>query len=485
MAKTWWTALVLSGAVVLGTGCGPSKPAGENEVSEDLTPPKVDMSTPGGQSDGAAAPGAGSGAAEPTEKAPPFPTEPPPTSGPEGSAPASPAGNQSSDNGSSGNGSSPVPTALVSQQKTAADKATDTDASQEAVKKEEAGKAEAGNEEVAKEEAPVPADPAAMTDEQWMSKVQEAIQAGEPKKDFSEVIKLVEHVKDLPNASPERVAQAMIIYSGVANVKRLANVTEGVESHLQNSLALAVRLMSGTVPNVPDRYRQAAAMLALNDLSKLGSVPEGVNVVDLVNKAIDAGWEEFDSLEEPVWQGLLEKNPELKSAMDTGRQKALDRHLATLEREMAEFKSFEFNFDLAGTQAGQQLKLADMKGKVVVVDLWGTWCPPCRAEIPHFVRLQERFGPKGLQIVGLAFENEEGEAAVKTVNEFMLQEKFNYPCALGTEDVMKQVPNAEGFPTTVFVDRQGKVRMVMVGYQSALRLEAAVTKLLAEPAAVN
>lgn len=475
MAKTWWTALVLSGAVVLGTGCGPSKPAGESEVNEDLTPPKVDMSTPGGPSGGAAAPSAAP-AAEPTEKAPPFPTEPPPTSGPEGSAPASPAGNQSTDKGSS-----PVPTALVSQQQTAADE----DAPKEAEKKDEAGNAEAGKAEVAKEEAPVPADPAAMTDEQWMSKLQAAIQAGEPKDDFTEVIKLVEHVKDLPNASADRVAQAMIIYSGVANLKRSKNITDGVESHLQNSLALAVRLMSGTVPNVPDRYRQAAAMLALNDLSKLGSVPEGVNVVDLVNKAIDAGWEEFDSLEEPVWQGLLEKNAELKSAMESGRQKALDRHLATIEQEMSEFKSFEFNFDLAGTQAGQQLKLADMKGKVVVVDLWGTWCPPCRAEIPHFVRLQERLGPKGLQIVGLAFENEEGEAAIKTVNDFMLREKFNYPCALGTEDVMKQVPNAEGFPTTVFIDRQGKVRMVMVGYQSALRLEAAVTKLLAEPAAVN
>jgi thiol-disulfide isomerase/thioredoxin len=153
-----------------------------------------------------------------------------------------------------------------------------------------------------------------------------------------------------------------------------------------------------------------------------------------------------------------------------------------VEREMSEFKSFDFDFDLPSLEEGKTLKLADMKGKVVVTDFWGTWCPPCRAEIPHFIQLQDELGPQGLQIVGLAYEQEEGDQAAQNVTEFMETEKINYPIALGTDEVMEQVPDAGALPTTVFIDRTGKVRLVMMGYQSALRLEAAAAKLLAEPA---
>ncbi|MHB0960156.1 MAG: TlpA family protein disulfide reductase [Pirellulaceae bacterium] len=140
-----------------------------------------------------------------------------------------------------------------------------------------------------------------------------------------------------------------------------------------------------------------------------------------------------------------------------------------------------FSLDFALTDVeGEPLRLADYRGKVVIVDFWGTWCPPCREEIPSFVRLQETYGPQGLQIIGLTYERSEPESAAQTVREFMAANGINYPCALGTQEIRDQVPNFEGFPTTIFLDKTGQVRAKEVGLHDYEYLESIVTSLLAE-----
>jgi thiol-disulfide isomerase/thioredoxin len=141
---------------------------------------------------------------------------------------------------------------------------------------------------------------------------------------------------------------------------------------------------------------------------------------------------------------------------------------------------FDFKMD-AKTLDGKQVKLEDLKGKVVIVDIWGTWCPPCRKEIPHFVKLYSAYKEKGLEIVGLAKENtktpEEGE---KLVKEFAEKNGITYPLAsIGRDDQsIKSVPGFSGFPTTVFIDRTGKVRAKRVGYEEYETLESIVKVLL-------
>jgi thiol-disulfide isomerase/thioredoxin len=129
---------------------------------------------------------------------------------------------------------------------------------------------------------------------------------------------------------------------------------------------------------------------------------------------------------------------------------------------------------------GNSVSLDGYKDKVVIVDFWGTWCPPCRTEIPHFVKLQEKYRDRGLQIVGLNYERGDPDQAVPTIRQFMTSNKMNYPRAGGDRSTQQQVPDLTGFPTTLFIDRSGKVRMKLVGLQSLETLEAIVQTLLDE-----
>ncbi len=147
---------------------------------------------------------------------------------------------------------------------------------------------------------------------------------------------------------------------------------------------------------------------------------------------------------------------------------------------LADNKPFNFNFELTDTEA-KPIAKADFAGKVLIVDVWGTWCPPCRAEIPHFVKLQKTYNEEGLVIVGLNQENAaDDEAAVKLVQDFREKNEMNYRCALIGDDTLQQIPEFSGFPTTMFIDRTGKVRAKVVGLHDYEYLETIVRKLLAE-----
>lgn len=194
--------------------------------------------------------------------------------------------------------------------------------------------------------------------------------------------------------------------------------------------------------------------------------------------AVEHGWDSADFIEQDSDLDSLRELPAYQQLITDLKQLALDQ----VVEEMAEFKSFPFTFDLTDLD-DKPLKLADLKGKVVIVDIWGTWCPPCRKEIPYFVRLQENYREQGLEIVGLTYERSDDKAeATAGVKEFAAEYKINYHLALGEEKLLTQLPSMEGYPTTLFIDREGKVRMLMVGLHSYESLEM-VVKILLGPAA--
>ncbi len=144
-------------------------------------------------------------------------------------------------------------------------------------------------------------------------------------------------------------------------------------------------------------------------------------------------------------------------------------------------KSFDFDFELTDTD-GKSIAMADFRGKVlVVVDVWGTWCPPCRREIPHFVALQQKFEEAGLAIVGLNSERvRDQQQALTLVQDFRRKNAMNYRCALVNRDTLQKIPAFNAFPTTMFFDRNGNVRAKVVGYHDYGKLEIIVRKLLDE-----
>ena len=132
---------------------------------------------------------------------------------------------------------------------------------------------------------------------------------------------------------------------------------------------------------------------------------------------------------------------------------------------------------------GKSRALSEWRGKVLVVNFWATWCPPCLKEIPAFVELQRRFGEDGLQFVGVALDARDQVAA------FVRDHAVNYPVLAGEEDVaryMQQMGNAIGaLPFTLVFDAEGKVRHVQQGEWSGPDAEAVVKPLLARKSAAS
>jgi len=111
------------------------------------------------------------------------------------------------------------------------------------------------------------------------------------------------------------------------------------------------------------------------------------------------------------------------------------------------------------TLDGQTVQLKDWRGKRVVLDFWATWCPPCRKEIPHFVKLHNETSRDQLMILGISDEDE------ATLKSFVKRQKVSYPIA-SSKGVRLPEPYAliRAIPTTFFIDRKGIIQKVVVGY---------------------
>jgi len=125
-------------------------------------------------------------------------------------------------------------------------------------------------------------------------------------------------------------------------------------------------------------------------------------------------------------------------------------------------------------KAGVDKYIELLKGKVVIVDFWATWCPPCRQEIPGFVELQKTYGDKGLVVVGLSLDDE-----TEAVSEFYKAQKLNYPVFVVGQDTTTAWGNIEAIPTTFILDKAGKkVGDPRVGYHPKETFEKEITPLL-------
>ena len=123
---------------------------------------------------------------------------------------------------------------------------------------------------------------------------------------------------------------------------------------------------------------------------------------------------------------------------------------------------------------GKPVSLADFKGKVVILDFWGTWCAPCRDEIPGFVELQKKFADKGLVVVGISLD-QEGAAFVQ---KFVKQHGVTYPVVVGNQEVAAAYDGIDALPTTFIIDRAGKVVKGHRGFTEQAKFEADITPLL-------
>jgi peroxiredoxin len=128
------------------------------------------------------------------------------------------------------------------------------------------------------------------------------------------------------------------------------------------------------------------------------------------------------------------------------------------------------------TLDGQQVSLASLRGKVVLVNFWATWCPPCRIEMPGFQRVYEAKRDKGFTIVGISTDAI-GSGAVA---DFIRERGITYPIAMANAAVIRDFGGARTLPTSFLIDRDGRIRNEVKGIFASVTLEQAVGRLLAE-----
>lgn len=123
---------------------------------------------------------------------------------------------------------------------------------------------------------------------------------------------------------------------------------------------------------------------------------------------------------------------------------------------------------------GSQFTLSSLGGKVIVLNFWGSWCPPCRREIPDFISFYNEYGDKGVEIVGVALERD-GGVALRT---FVKKNDINYTVVLGNQEVTRQYGGIQSVPTTFIIDRSGNIRQKHIGAIKKKTLEDDVRPLL-------
>ena len=206
-----------------------------------------------------------------------------------------------------------------------------------------------------------------------------------------------------------------------------------------------------------------------------------------------------------IWTGITPDGEDLLLHLNTDKFLGLPPdwkkyfYIEGLARGMRRTKVQErINFTIADLQDNQvSLDSDPFKGKVILVNIFGTWCGSCNAEIPHLVHFKKKYESQALEIIGIAFERDPEKIAKAKVRELIGKRNINYPILFGGQEkrahvlsTIKGIDRFSGYPTTIFIGRDGKVKEVKVNFVAVTpeitewqvkEFEKIIVKLLKEP----
>jgi len=168
--------------------------------------------------------------------------------------------------------------------------------------------------------------------------------------------------------------------------------------------------------------------------------------------------------------GAGESSPDSSPSLETSSSQSPGRTVAqagarAVEGELA--PDFTLN-----TLDGDEVTLSGLRGKVIILDFWATWCPPCVKEVPELVELYNEYKSQGLDIVGVSLDRGTG-----VVKRFAAKNKVSYTMLMADRPVTT-VYEPMYIPTTYIIDREGRIVKKLVGYNSKSVFETAIKKLL-------
>jgi thiol-disulfide isomerase/thioredoxin len=124
---------------------------------------------------------------------------------------------------------------------------------------------------------------------------------------------------------------------------------------------------------------------------------------------------------------------------------------------------------------GHEISSADLRGKVVLIDFWATWCQPCKKEMPGYQKLLDRYGSRGFTVIGFKFDT------MRDIEDPVLFAKrmgVRYPLGVASDDLKQKFGGIEGLPTTLLYDRQGVLRQKIIGFEYTNVIESDLKPLL-------
>jgi thiol-disulfide isomerase/thioredoxin len=124
---------------------------------------------------------------------------------------------------------------------------------------------------------------------------------------------------------------------------------------------------------------------------------------------------------------------------------------------------------------GRDISSADLRGKVVLIDFWATWCQPCKKEMPGYQKLLDLYGPREFAVIGFKFDT---MADTEDPVRFARKIGARYPLAVASDDLKQKFGGIEGLPTTLLYDRQGILHKKIIGFEYTGALEQALKPLL-------
>jgi cytochrome c biogenesis protein CcmG/thiol:disulfide interchange protein DsbE len=130
------------------------------------------------------------------------------------------------------------------------------------------------------------------------------------------------------------------------------------------------------------------------------------------------------------------------------------------------------DFDLIDIN-GEHVKLSDYKGKVVILDFWATWCPPCKKALPHLQEISSEYPGNGIKVIGVSVDRDGWDV----VRPFMAEKNFDFTVVLGGEEIVKAYGGINSIPTTFIIGPDGVIGEKFVGYKDKSEYLNAANKL--------
>ena len=168
-----------------------------------------------------------------------------------------------------------------------------------------------------------------------------------------------------------------------------------------------------------------------------------------------------------------ENNKEVQKSAEVTDDLPHDPYSAPLNAATKKSALADFETELIN---GESFRLSNQKGKVVLLNIWATWCPPCKEETPDLVDLYEKYQDKNIEFLGISID-EQGKSVVEP---FMEEYGVSYPMTIDDGTIMDKYGPLMGVPTTYIVDQQGNLRYFATGAVSKKEIEPRLKKLLAE-----